>query len=378
MSVAVGHGLISAYDRVQEHPDVWTSRLSKARWGDRIPHVERRPDGSERWVVDGNPVALQGVAIAGALMLDRSQEPQRWADVPNLVYDPAARLKGMDADGVAASVLYPTVAGASGETFGSITDAELELACVQAYNDWLIEKWAGASERFIPLCVVPLYPAEAAAQEIRRAVAMGHRGVIYPPVPMELRDVPHVNEPEYEPLWSTCEELGVPLCIHAGSSRRGQFAPYSGFSPTLAAALGGLTQPSSTAFVLVNLVLSRILLRHPGLKVVFAESGLGWAAYLLEYADHQFEKDRLPREGYDLTPSQQFRRQCYLTASYECDSLQTRGYIGTERILWSTSFPQANSTWPDTQRMAERSFREIPEDERRQMASGNAAALFRV
>jgi len=378
VSVAVGHGLISAYDRVQEHPDVWTSRLSKARWGDRIPHVERRPDGSERWVVDGNPVALQGVAIAGALMLDRSQEPQRWADVPNLVYDPAARLKGMDADGVAASVLYPTVAGASGETFGSITDAELELACVQAYNDWLIEKWAGASERFIPLCVVPLYPAEAAAQEIRRAVAMGHRGVIYPPVPMELRDVPHVNEPEYEPLWSTCEELGVPLCIHAGSSRRGQFAPYSGFSPTLAAALGGLTQPSSTAFVLVNLVLSRILLRHPGLKVVFAESGLGWAAYLLEYADHQFEKDRLPREGYDLTPSQQFRRQCYLTASYECDSLQTRGYIGTERILWSTSFPQANSTWPDTQRMAERSFREIPEDERRQMASGNAAALFRV
>src|SRR5947208_1541078 len=125
----------------------------------------------------------------------------------------------------------------------------------------------------------------------------------------------------------TCEELGVPLCMHAGSSPRGQFAPYSGFSPTIAAALGGLTQPSSTVFVLVNLVLSRILLRHPGLKVVFAESGLGWAAYLLEYADHQFEKDRLPREGYDLTPSQQFRRQCYLTASYECDSLQTRGYI---------------------------------------------------
>lgn len=373
--MAIAQGLFSAYDRVQEHPEVWTSRLSKARWGDRVPHIERQ-GGSERWVVDGKPVPLPGVAIAGALMSDRNDEPQTWDAVPRAAYDPAARLDVMDTSGVAASALYPTVAGASGETFGSISDPELELACVQAYNDWLIDEWARASERFVPLCLVPLYPAEAAAREIRRAVAMGHRGVIYPPAPMELRHVPHINEMAYEPLWSTCEELGVPLCIHAGSSRRGQFAPYAGFSPTLAAALGGLTQPASTVFVLVNLVLSRILLRHPALKVVFAESGLGWAAYLLEYADHQFEKDRLPREGYDLTPSEQFRRQCYLTASYDRDSLQTRGFIGTQSILWSSSFPQANSTYPDTQTMLERSFANIPEAERQQMVWGNAASLF--
>jgi uncharacterized protein len=377
VTAEVGVGLISAYDRVQEHPEVWTQRLSQARWGDRIPHLERQRDGGERWVVDGRVLPFAGVSVAGAAMPDRNQEPQQWADVPAVAYDPKERLAAMDADGVAASVLYPTVAGASGETFGSIADPELELACVQAYNDWLIEEWAAASERFVPLCIVPLYPAEAAAQEIRRAVAMGHRGVIYPPNPMELRDVPHVNEMEYEPLWATCEELGVPLCIHAGSSPRGQFAPYSGFSPTLAAALGGLTQPTATVFVLVNLTLSRILLRHPGLKVVFAESGLGWAAYLMEYADHQFEKDRLPREGYELTPSEQFRRQCFLTTSYEQHSLQTRGFIGTENILWSANFPQANSTWPDSQAIVERCFGEIPEAERRRMLGENAAGLFR-
>ena len=65
-------GLISADDHVQEHPEVWTSRLSKAKWGDRIPHVEAS-GGVERWVVDGEPVALTGVASAGALMPDAHQ-----------------------------------------------------------------------------------------------------------------------------------------------------------------------------------------------------------------------------------------------------------------------------------------------------------------
>jgi hypothetical protein len=46
------YGLISVDDHVQEPPDLWTNRLSKSRWGDRIPHLERA-GGTERWIVDG-------------------------------------------------------------------------------------------------------------------------------------------------------------------------------------------------------------------------------------------------------------------------------------------------------------------------------------
>ena len=35
------YGLISVDDHVQEHPEVWTRRMSKAKWGNRIPQVER-------------------------------------------------------------------------------------------------------------------------------------------------------------------------------------------------------------------------------------------------------------------------------------------------------------------------------------------------
>lgn len=372
------YGLISADDHVQEHPEVWTQRMSRSRWGDRIPHVERQPDGTEYWVVDGQKLPLAGVASVGAAMPDRVNDPQRWEEVPTPTYVPAERLQAMDADGVDYAVLYPTVAGLAGETFGRLTDPELELACVQVYNDWLIEAWASVSERFIPQCIVPIAPIEATVQEIRRAVQKGHRGVVFPAVPMHLRDVPHINEPVYDALWETCQELEVPVCFHAGSSRQMQFPAYADLSPGLAAALSALTRPVSTVPVVANFLYSRILMRHPRLRVVFAETSLAWGAYELETADHQFERQRLHLEGYELKPSEMFHRQCYMTGWYDRVAIEGRRYLGVENILWSTNFPLATSTWPTTRDYIARSFQGVPEDERARMLWGNAAQLYKL
>ena len=369
-------GFISVDDHVQEQPDVWTERLSKAKWGNRIPHIEKQADGTENWVVDGRKLPLGGVASAGAAMRDRTEEPQCWQDVPKVAYDPMERLKAMDTDGVDYSVLYPTVAGVAGETFGRLTDPDFELACVQAYNDWLIEEWANRSERFIPQCIVPIYPMEATVAEIKRSVKKGHRGVIYPAVPMELRDVPHINEAVYDQLWATCQDLGVPICFHAGSSEALQVPPYKGYSPALVGAFRAITRPMSTVSVLVNLWISRILLRFPDLKVIFGESGLGWGAYILEYTDFQFKGDGLHR-SYDLTPSEMFKRQCYLVGWYDRASIRTRRYIGTENILWATNFPLATSTWPKSGDTISRCFRDVPDDVRQKILWGNAAPLYR-
>lgn len=372
------YGLISADDHVQEHPEVWTQRLSSAKWGGRIPHVERHPDGSERWVVDGSPAPLAGVATAAALLADRAHEPQRWEETPRAAYDPIERLAAMDAGRIDSSVLYPTVPGVGGETFGRITDPDFELACVQAYNDWLIDEWARASDRFIPQCLVPLAPIEGTVAEIRRAVGRGHRGVILPSVPMELRDLPHINEPHWDPVWEVCQELEIPVCFHAGSSAKVQLPVHDGYSPAVGAAFAALARPASTVFVLVNFLLSRILMRFPRLQAVFAESGVAWAAYLLEYADHQFEKDRIFDEGYDLKPSELFRRQCYLTGWYESASMQTRHFIGVDNILWSTNFPLATSTWPNSHNAIRRWATATPADERDRILWGNAARLYKV
>jgi uncharacterized protein len=195
---------------------------------------------------------------------------------------------------------------------------------------------------------------------------------------MELRDVPHINDSIYDPLWATCEDLAVPICFHAGASSAIQIPAYEGYSPTIAAAFQAITRPASTVSVLVNLLISKILMRFPNLKVVLAESGLGWGAYLLEYTDFQATGDQLPQNGYDVMPSQMFKRQCYLVGWYDQASLRVRRFIGTENILWSTQFPLATSTWPNTQEALAKSFEGVDTNDRGKILWENAAKLYKI
>src|SRR5581483_10729212 len=236
--MALPHGVISADDHACEHPELWTRRMSRQKWGERVPHVETRADGARVWMIDGKPAGFFGADILESAA----------------AHSAGARLEAMDRDGIDYSVLYPTASGMSGECFGRLDDIELASACVQAYNDWLIEEWTRVSPRFVPQCIVPLWP-------------------------MELKKVPHINEPDYDPLWSVCQELNVPLCFHSGASPKIQMRPDRNFSPAAARAFSGIVRSVSTIAVVANFLFSKVLYRFPQLKVVFAEGSLGWAAY---------------------------------------------------------------------------------------------------
>ena len=76
-------------------------------------------------------------------------------------YDPKARLADMDLNWVEASLCFPTFPRFCGQTFLEAKDRELALACVKAYNDWMVEEWCGDSKgRLIPLTLIPLWDAE--------------------------------------------------------------------------------------------------------------------------------------------------------------------------------------------------------------------------
>src|SRR5258705_7934585 len=148
------YGFISVDDHVQETPKLWVDPLEN-KFGDRVPHLVTAKDGSEQWFMDGRMLLDGRAARAGALMSDRNEDPKRWTDVPAPAFTPAERLKAMDSAGIDYSVLYPTVAGLAGEAFGRLQDSGVENAGVQAYNEWLIDEWGGASERFLPQGRVP-------------------------------------------------------------------------------------------------------------------------------------------------------------------------------------------------------------------------------
>lgn len=368
---------VSVDDHVIETPNLWSDRMD-ASWGARIPRLETAHDGTDSWVIDGQQHPLATTASVGAFLPDRAAGPRHWDDIPKSAYVPWERLLAMDAGSIDVSVLYPMVAGVAGQRFGSL-DAEFELACVAAYNDWLLDEWAATSDRFVPQCITPVASIESAVDEIRRSVGKGHRGVVMPANPALLRpELPHVNEPDYDPVWALCAELDVPVCFHSGSSPLIQMPPYEDYSDATVAALEAMTRPVSSTFLLANLLFSGILRRHPTLKVVFAETSLAWGAYTLESSDHQFGRQRYDLAGWDVIPTEQFHRQCFLTGWYDRTGAATRHVIGVDNMLWSSNLPQATSPWPDIQQTVERCLGDIPEGERAKILADNATALYKL
>ena len=115
----INYGLISCDSHAQLHKDNWTSRMSKAKWGDAIPQLRETTERShmirasdkpvERWFVNGKVVGERGTVNCPTAMGDplRRTFPQRWEEVPKNVYDPVERLKAMDHDGVDGEILFP-------------------------------------------------------------------------------------------------------------------------------------------------------------------------------------------------------------------------------------------------------------------------------
>lgn len=385
--MAPGFKLISADDHVQEPPDLWLERLSKTKWGDRIPHVAMQPGGVERWVLNGKVVdnragAVTPVARVGALLSDPYADPPTWSDVPKAAYEPAERLKAMDRDGVDVQVLYPGAAGVSGEFLAAIEDPELELACVQAYNDWLIDTWAASSDRFVTQCLVPVTSVEAAATEMERAIGKGHKGVAMPAAPWRINEgSTHLYDPEWDPFWAKAEELDVPIAFHSGSAPNILLQVYEGLDPHVAKAFDLVRQPTSTGMVLGRFLFSGIGERFPNVKFVFASGGIDWMAFLLEVADHEWEricmKGAQPYEM-DTAPSDIFHRQCHVTTWFEQVGLRMRGLIGVNNILWASEFPLETSTYPNSVATVEKNFKDVPRDEREKITSGNTKALYKI
>lgn len=401
----VKYGLISCDSHAQLDKDAFTSRMSATKWGDRIPHIVETTDRAhmsepvdypvERWVVNGRVVDIRGVSNCPAVMDDpmRTYHPQRWEEVPRRVYDPLERLKVLDSDGVDGEVLFPNPPVQNATFFQG--DAELELACVQAYNDALAE-WQEASDRYIPLALIPyLNGIEATVAETERAVKKGHRGilmVIEPSLAVKgradflgitganaaLKGLPHFSDPYWDPLWAVCQDLAVPIHWHANGGIMLRAPHWEGFTrgeEIVSLSPGIFTVPAQ---FLPNLVFSGILDRYPRLKWVWAETGIGWAYYVLEACDHEWERRHLWTEGIRTRPSELFKRQIYGVFWFEKAGVELRHLIGLNNLMWESDYPHNTSTYPGSWEFVERSLAGVPEEERKQLLYGNALRIYNL
>ena len=132
---------------------------------------------------------------------------QRPNDTPGGAQDKNKRVSEMAADGVSAEVLYPT----HGLKCLSLDDHELEAACCQVYNDWLIDYCSAAPERLIGIAMLSMYDIDGAVKELERCRKAGMRGsVIWQVPPPELP----FSAPHYDKFWATSQDLDMPVNLH--------------------------------------------------------------------------------------------------------------------------------------------------------------------
>jgi predicted TIM-barrel fold metal-dependent hydrolase len=378
------HGLFSCDSHGQLDRDAWTKRMSKARWGDRIPQVvEVKEEGFdqpvERWMINGKvrggwvcncPAAMEGG-------VERGYYPLRWEEVPKIVYDPAERLRALDHDGIDGEVLFPNTPV---QNFAFLqADAAFELACVRAHNDALAE-WRAASKFYVPIAIIPyLSPVDVIVAEVERAAKLGHRGVVMLAEPSLTKEGLHsLNDPFWEPLWACCQDLGVPVHWHgsAGLATQLSVPKWKGFTAREFHTVSTARLCATPAQLIPNLIFSGILDRYPNLQWVCAETGLGWVNYVLESCDHEWERRRLWEAGIRTRPSDLFRRQIYVDFWYEMAGIELRHTVGVDKIMWESDYPHIASTYPKSWSFVDQTLAGVPEPERKKMLYENALSLY--
>ncbi|HMG40252.1 MAG TPA: amidohydrolase family protein [Acidimicrobiales bacterium] len=385
--------MISVDDHVLEPPHVWESRLP-AKYRDVGPTI-RRDDAGEAWFFEGKRMPTIGLAAAaGKKREEFSPLPMTYDEMRPGCYDPRARLEDMDRDRVLASLCFPSFPRFCGQTFYEAQDRELGLLCVQAYNDWMLEEWAGSAPgRFIPMIIIPLWDPMLAREEIERTAGLGAKAVAFSenPVPLGLPSI-HDRDRYWEPVFAAAAETGMALCTHLGSSSKlPRTAPDMPMIATIA------LQPINIASTCIDWLFSGVLPRHPGLKVCLSEGGIGWIPYVLERCDYVVE-----RQGYwaskgdfegDLSsgeaklvegtgaelgalPSQLFRDHLYGCFIDDAHGAQSIEAIGVDNVMIETDYPHTDSTWPNSMAIAHERLGYLPEDVQFKVLRGNAERVF--
>ncbi len=301
-------------------------------------------------------------------------------------WDGAVRNRVIDADGVAAEVLFPDGiteqnappfgAGLSLKPWG--VDPELQWAGARAHNRWIAEFCSEDPVRRIGLAIVlALYDVDEALAEVKWAHEHGLKGIL---IPALMGDREGYNHPRYYPIWEYCQEHNMVVHTHSG--------PSPDYDYSLPGAMGVFMTEFAwwAARPMWYMIFGGVFELFPRLRFALTEVSEFWVPHLLELMDvrasvkHTTGKLGDFRSNLTMTPSEYFRRNCWVGASalFDEGSTAVRHQIGIDRVMWGTDYPHPEGAWPKTREKLLTFMKGLPEDEITAMLGGNALNCYDV
>lgn len=301
----------------------------------------------------------------------------------------ARRLAELEADGIAAEVLFPNTIPPffprSNLTAGPPSPEEYELrwAGLQAHNRWMVDFCADAPGRRAGVAQILVNDLDDAVTEIHWAADHGLTGgILLPGVPPGC-GLPPLHAPSYDPVWRACEERGLPVNHHAGSA-----VPDEGLYET-SGAIFILEVAWFAHRALWALIFGGVFDRFPDLQLVLTEQGTGWLAQTLPALDFFLRRFRGPAttneaifggpavSSLQLTPSEYWARNCHVGASFlGPQEAALRHEVGVDRIMWGSDYPHTEGTYPHSLEALQLTFAGVDPVEVAAMVGANAAELY--
>lgn len=389
--------LVSPDDHVQVPAHAFQDRVP-ARLRELAPRIERLrgrvdlgagdlrfvPDDSGRlgdvWHFDGKRIPL--VRIAAAAGCPREEIDGRivtYDDLHRACYDPSARLDAMDEAGIEASVCYPNMfVRFCGQTFSLANDKDVALACIRAYNDFILEEWCGDSGgRLVPMGIVPLWDPQLAEAEARRLADLGFRSISFSEAP-HLLGQPSIFSGRWDGLFRECAAGGLVLSLHIGTGG------FPMLAKDAAGAVPNVMASFNAGYALTDWLFSGLLPKIPNLRIVLAESQLAWVPYVLSRADFVWQEMRgagftnITADAMPEPPSHYFRRQIWCTFFRDPVGLTLLDHIGVDNVMYEVDFPHTDSSWPNSQHVAAEMTAGLDRTVAAKVVAETARALFRV
>jgi len=382
--------MISVDDHIIEPAGIWADRVPQ-RFRAVAPRIEVL-GGTEYWVYEDSRVRTAGLsAAAGRRPEDMTVDGYSYSEMPLGYYDPRARLDDMTQAGILASMSFPSYPRFCGQRFAEAQDKELALLCVRAYNDWMLEEWCGADPgRMIPLAIVPIWDVGLAVAELERVHGRGVRSICFSEN-FEPLGLPTIHTGYWDPLLDACNQLGVVLSIHIGSSST--VHRISNDSPTMANFALGMVRPADC---LMDWIFSGKFQRFTDLKIALSEGSIGWIPYVLERAAqvHQTQRHWVKR-GMKMSTSpssdtdaridhdaidvyRDYRRHFYGCLIDDATGLRLLDVVGEDNVMVEADYPHSDSTWPDSMRLMRRRFADagLSPGVQHKLLRGNAERLY--
>lgn len=365
--------MVDADAHVLEPATLWLDYL-EPEFRDRAIRIEVDEQGHEVLLFDNKPQeATRGLlGLLGGIGMDKQDliTPGKvsYADgSPPGSYDPHARLKVLDDEGIDVALLYPTL-GIIWEE--EVKDPQLAQAYTRAYNRWLVDFCSVDRKRLVPIAHISLLDPEGAVTEVLRAHKAGCAGVFISP-DMPARGGRHFDDPVYSRFWETLQDLQLPVSFHVVVRQNPSYRDWLKG--------GGQFELFTFAFLALDvqaaftLMLSQGMFeRYPRLRCAVLETGGTWIAAWLDRLDHKWESNGTT----PLKPSDYFYRQCVVSADPdETMTAAVVNHVGADYFIWASDYPHIDSSFNIAREMKQR-VADLPLDAQRKVLGGNALRFY--